>query len=63
MAKTKQDSYVTTLQDFICFIYQANEVCFSRKNKLNFFLNIQMIYSVWLLYEKIYFGRTYMRNA
>jgi hypothetical protein len=63
MAKTRQDSYVKTLHDFICFIYQANEVWFSRKNKFNFFLNIQMIYLVWLLYEKIYFGKTNMRNA
>jgi len=33
---------------------------FARKNKPNFFLNIQMTYLVWLLFKKIYFGGTEM---
>jgi hypothetical protein len=57
-AKTGQDSYVEALQGSIRFICQANEVGFARKNKPNFFLNIQTTYLVWLLSEKIYFGRT-----
>jgi hypothetical protein len=47
----------------ICFICQANEVGFARKNKPNFFLIIQMTYLVRLLFEKIYFVGTKMRSA
>jgi hypothetical protein len=60
---TRQDSYVEALQGSTRFICQANEVGFARKNKLNFFLNIQTIYLVWLLFEKIYFGGTEMRST
>nr|AND50646.1 ribosomal protein S3 [Sphagnum balticum] len=62
-AKTGQDSYVEALQGSTRFICQANEVGFARKNKPNFFLNIQTTYLVWLLSEKIYFGGTEMRSA
>jgi hypothetical protein len=44
IAKTGQDSYVEALQGFTRFICQANEVGFARKNKPNFFLNIQTTY-------------------
>jgi hypothetical protein len=57
-AKTGQYSYVEALHGSTCYICQANEVGFARKNKLNFFLNIQTTYLVWLLSEKIYFGGT-----
>jgi hypothetical protein len=40
MAKTGQGTYVKALQCFTCFICQANEVGFARKNKPNFSLNI-----------------------
>jgi len=38
MAKIRQDSYVKALHDSTCFIYQANEVGFAKKNNLIFFL-------------------------
>jgi hypothetical protein len=46
---TRQDSYVEALQGSIRFICQANEVGFARKNKLNFFLNIQTIFGLALI--------------
>jgi hypothetical protein len=58
-----QDSYVKALHGSTRFICQANEVGFARKNKPNFFLNIQTIYLVWFLYEKIYFKGTEMRST
>jgi hypothetical protein len=57
-AKTGQNSYAEALQGSTHFICQANEMGFARKNKPNFFLNIQMTYLVWLLSEKIYFEGT-----
>jgi hypothetical protein len=45
-AKIGQDSYVEAVQGSIGFICQVNEVGFARKNKPDFFLNIQTTYLV-----------------
>nr|YP_010576526.1 ribosomal protein S3 [Andreaea regularis]UZN44067.1 ribosomal protein S3 [Andreaea regularis] len=61
MAKTEQGSYVEA--GSTRFIRQANEVGFARRNRLDFFPNIQTTYSVWLFSEKIGSERTEMRSA
>ncbi len=62
-AKIGQDSYVEALQGSTHFICQANELGFARKNKPHFFVNIQMTYLVWLLFEKIYYEGTKMQST